>query len=154
MDAGRGERVWRERERGRVRESRTRQGEGKPRGLLKKFYLVGALRPLRRYRTPVRCCWPRWCRAASSPTSCESKESERAEREIGRERRERGREFRSCAAVSGPGRSVVSFRPPAREEPDRRGRGARRASSAGREGSRTSLEESVFLRSSLAMHRR
>lgn len=81
MDAGRGERVWRE------RESRTRQREGKPRGLLKKFYLVGALRPLRRYRTPVRCCWPRWCRAASSPTSCESKESERAERDWKREKR-------------------------------------------------------------------
>lgn len=127
---------------------------------MKKFYLVGALRPLRRYRTPVRYCWPR-CAARPSRRRVASKESERRKRDRKTEgKREKGSESRSCAAISGPGRSSRRQLPSARALANvrarvsrtRRGGGSRRrALSAGRKGrqpARTFLEESFFLRSS------
>lgn len=109
----RGERIERKRER--VREARTHWGEGKPRGLLKKFYLVGALRLLRRYRTPVRCCWPRCVAPASSWTSYEEREvwkREREKKEEGSIERKKGLDpfNRLCTIAypfSGPDRSYL-----------------------------------------------
>lgn len=40
-------------------------------GAFEKVLSCRYARPLRRYRTPVRCCWPRRGRAAFSPTSSE-----------------------------------------------------------------------------------
>jgi len=60
-----------ESERTREKETRTRrERRGKTTGAFEKVLSCRRTRPLRRYRTPVRCCWPRRGRAASSATSC------------------------------------------------------------------------------------
>lgn len=62
--AGRGERVDRER-------AGSAEEERENHGAFEKVLSCLYARPLRRYRTPVRCCWPRRGRAAFSVTSSE-----------------------------------------------------------------------------------
>lgn len=73
-------------------------------GAFEKVLSCRYARPLRRYRTPVRCCWPRRGRAAFR-RQVANKESKRREKE-------REKERSPCVAISGFGRSLPSVQLP------------------------------------------